>query len=120
MPSEPNEGTESQQSIPSTSFMCNVSLPPKLEIQSGNPSKEWKQWRQVWDAYEEVTGLRNKTSRLRVATFITCIGKEALEINNGLPFASEEEKSGVSFLLFTKGINLTIKYRHHQSQLKNM
>ena len=38
---------------------------------------QWKQWLQVWDAYEEVTDFRIKTSRLRVATFITCISKEA-------------------------------------------
>ena len=49
-------------SIMASSFMCNVSLPPKLEIHSGKLSKEWKQWRQVWDAYEEVTDLRSKTS----------------------------------------------------------
>ena len=59
--------------------MRNVFLPPKLEVHSGNLSKEWKQWRQVWDAYEEVTDLRNNKTRLRVATFITCIGKEALK-----------------------------------------
>ena len=94
-----DNGAASQHSIPSTSFMCNVSLPPKIEVHSGNLCKEWKQWRQVWDAYEEVTGLRSKTSRLRVATFITCIGKEALEIHNGLPFASEEEKSDIDKVL---------------------
>ena len=42
-----------------------MSLPPKLVIHSGNLSKQWKQW----DAYEEVTDLRNKTNRLRIATF---------------------------------------------------
>ena len=94
-----DNGAASQHSFPSTSFMCNVSLPPKIEVHSGNLCKEWKQWRQVWDAYEEVTGLRSKTSRLRVATFITCIGKEALEIHNGLPFASEEEKSDIDKVL---------------------
>ena len=79
--------------------MSNVSSSPKLEIHSGNLSKEWKQWRQVWDAYEEVTVLRKKTNHLRVATFITCIGKEALEVHNGLPFASEEEKSNMTKVL---------------------
>jgi len=62
-------------------------------------SPEWKQWRQVWDAYEEVTDLRNKTNRLRVATFITCIGKEALEVQNGLLFQSEEEKFNMTKVL---------------------
>ena len=36
------------------------------------------------EAYEKVTDFRNKTNRLRFATFITCIGKEALEVHNGL------------------------------------
>ena len=43
--------------------------------------------------------LPNKTNRLRVATFITCIGKEALEVHNGLLFASEEEKSNMTKVL---------------------
>ena len=79
--------------------MSNVSLSPRLEIHSGNLSKEWKQWLQVWVAYEEVTVLRKKTNRLRVATFITCIGKEALEVRNGLSFASEEEKFNMTKVL---------------------
>ena len=108
MPSDnatPQFGTSVSTSIPdsvttmASSFMCNVSLPPKLEVHSTNLSKEWKQWRQVWDAYEEVTDLRNKPSRRRVATFITSIGKEALEVHNGLPFASEEEKSDMNKVL---------------------
>ena len=106
MPSDgdANSGATASATAPSastmaSSFMCNVSLPPKLEIHRGKLSKEWKQWRQVWDAYEEVTNLRSKTSRLRVATFITCIGKEALEIHNGLPFRSEEEKSDITKVL---------------------
>ena len=91
--------TSGTSSTTSTTFSCNVSLPPKLQLQSGNLFKEWKQWRQIWDAYEEVTDLRNKTSRLRVATFITCIGKEALEVHNGLPFQSDDEKADIKKVL---------------------
>ena len=43
--------------------------------------------------------MRNKTSRLRVATFITCIDKEALEVHNGLPFQSDEEKADINKVL---------------------
>ena len=82
-----------------TAFSCNVSLAPKIEIRCENLCKEWKQWRQIWDAYEEVTELRSKTSRLRVATFITCIGKEALEVHNGLPFQIDEEKADINKVL---------------------
>ena len=78
-------GTSVSTSIPdsvttmASSFMCNVSLPPKLEVHSTNLSKEWKQWRQVWDAYEEVTDLRNKPSCRRVATFITLLERKRLK-----------------------------------------
>ena len=77
---------------------CNVPLPPSLEIK-GNLSKDWKQWRQIWNAYEVVTKLRDKPSNLRVATFITWIGKEALEIHNGLPFRTEDEKADINKVL---------------------
>ena len=33
------------------------------------------------------------------ATFITCIGKEALEVHNGLPFESDEEKADINKVL---------------------
>jgi len=91
MPANSENATlPSTSSTSTTTFLCNISLPPKIEIHCENLSKEWKQWRQVWDAYEEVTELQNKTSHLHVATFITCIGKEALEVHNGLPFQSDE------------------------------
>ena len=99
MPDPPPPSSAGTSSTTSPTFSCNVSLPPKIQLQSGNLSKEWKQWRQVWEAYEEVTDLRNKTSRLRVATFITCIGKEALEVHNGLPFQSEDEKTDINKVL---------------------
>ena len=101
MPADGEYATPPSTSVTSTTttFSCNVSAPPKVEIRSENLSKKWKQWRQVWDAYEEVTELRNKTGRLRVATFITCIGKEALEVHNGLPFQSDEEKANINKVL---------------------
>ena len=99
MPDPPPSSGAGTSSTTSPTFSCNVSLPPKIQLQSGNLSKEWKQWRQVWDAYEEVADLRNKTSRLRVATFITCIGKEALEVHNGLRFQSEDEKTDINKVL---------------------
>ena len=53
----------------------------------------------MWDAYETVTKLNEKESKFRVATFITCIGAEALEVHNGLPFCSEDEKQDINVVL---------------------
>ena len=53
----------------------------------------------MWDAYEIVKKLNEKDDRYRVAAFITCIGSDVLEIHNGLPFQSEEEKQDISKVL---------------------
>lgn len=44
------------------------------------------------DAYETVTKLNEKESGFRVATLITYIGADALEVHIGLPFRTEDEK----------------------------
>ena len=83
---------------PPSRFIANVSLPQKFDTK-GNLAANWKKWLQVWKAYEIVTGLDKQPSSLRVATFITCIGPDALEIHTGLPFASEYEKESIQKLL---------------------
>ena len=79
-------------------FTSDVPLPPRLELR-GNLAKNWKNWLQTWKAYETITSLHLKPQDYRVATFITCIGPEALEIHSGLPFASEAEKGRIDKVL---------------------
>ena len=55
----------------SSSFISNVPLPPRLHL-GGNLSENWKQWKQIYDAYETVTNLKSKPDNFRVAAFITC------------------------------------------------
>ncbi|XP_068670943.1 uncharacterized protein [Montipora foliosa] len=76
----------------------NLPLPPRLELR-GNLARNWKNWLQTWKAYETITGLHLKLQDYRVATFITCIGSEAIEIHGGLPFASEAEKGSIDKVL---------------------
>ena len=40
--------------------------------------------------------LNEKESKFRVATFITCIGPDALEVHKGLPFRSDEKKKNIT------------------------
>ena len=79
-------------------FTSNVPLPPRLELR-GNLARNWKNWLQTWKAYETITGLHLKPQDYRVATFITCIGSEAIEIQGGLPFASEAEQGSIDKVL---------------------
>ena len=83
---------------PAPTMMSQVPFPPRLELKS-NLAKTWKSWKQLWDTYETVTGLNEKDSKLRVATFVTCIGPDALDIHNGLPFQNDEEKGDMNKIL---------------------
>ena len=76
----------------------NVPLPPKFNT-DGDVASEWRRWKQVWNSYEIVTGLHTQPAAYRTATFITCIGPDALEIFNGLPFTTDEEKNDIETVL---------------------
>ena len=99
MPGDPpNEGGQPVQAAQAPIFTSNVPVPPKIEL-SGNLANNWKQWKQVWSAYELVTRLNEQTDEYRVAAFITCIGPKALTIHNGLLFQSEDEKKNLAEIL---------------------
>ena len=86
---------------------CNlqsqIPLPPRLEMK-GNLAQNWKKWKQIWDSFEIASRMTEQADKYRVATFITCIGPDALEVYNGLPF-EEDDKSKIS-----KVIELMQKY----------
>ena len=98
LPPPESDSAGSTQQITSPTFTTNVPPPGQLEWK-GNLSKNWKKWRQVWDIYETITKLNEMESRFRVVTFITCIGRDALEVHSGLPFRSDEEKQDINVVL---------------------
>ena len=53
----------------------------------------------MWDSFEIASRLNEQENKYRVATFITCIGSEALEVYNGLPFEKEEDKHIMSTVM---------------------
>ncbi len=57
------------------------------------------QLERIWDAYALVTGLNQQTNEFQVATFVTCIGQEALKVYNGSPFQAEEEMKDMAKIL---------------------
>ena len=75
MPADPlNEG--GQEAVQAPIFTSNVPVPPQIEL-SGNLANNWKQWMQVWSAYELVARLNEQTDEYRVAAVITCIGPKS-------------------------------------------
>ena len=83
---------------PQSRFIANVSLPQRFDTK-GNLAANWKKWVQIGKAYKIVTGLDKQPSTLRVATFITCIGSDTLEIHTGLPFSSDAERENMDKVL---------------------
>lgn len=95
---QPNKGGHPVHAIQEPIFTSNVPVPPKIEL-SGNLAINWKQWKQVWSAYDLVTLLNEHTAEYRVAAIITCIGPKALTIHNDLPFQSEAETKNLAKIL---------------------
>ena len=81
------------------SLQSRILLPRQLVVR-GNLSQNWREFRQIWDSYEVLTNLRQpEMKENRMATFITCIGYETLQIYNALPFADETEKGDLDRVL---------------------
>ena len=78
--------------------MSEFPPPPPLKMQ-GDISKNWKLWKQMWDAHATLTDLQTKPMGYQVAKFITTIGPDALEIHNSLPFENEADKNDMEKIL---------------------
>lgn len=97
---ENDEGARAEDQMAGRAPFSNtqVPLPPKLSIERDMASA-WKKWRQIWDSFELVSGLNQRPNKFRVATFVTCIGSDALDIYNGLPFDQDEQKEDIDVVL---------------------
>ena len=75
-----------------------VPLPQNLQLK-GNLKKNWEKFRLLWDSYVTLTELDTKDQKIQVATFITCIGHEALDIHNNLPYGNSGDRSKIDKIL---------------------
>ena len=71
---------------------------PRLSL-DGDLKSNWAKFRQLWDSYELVTGLKDKDDKIRVATFVTAIGSEALDIHINLPYESDDDRQKMLVVL---------------------
>ncbi len=98
MPDEASSSSTASAQQQGSTGRHNIPLPPNIKLK-GNLKSNWLIFKQLWTSYETLTGLKNEDSVFRVATFVTCIGTEALEIHNGLPFTSEAESHNIDKIL---------------------
>ena len=71
--------------------VASFGLPPPepLQLQQGNTAQKWKKFKQTWSNYEIATGVAKKEKPTRVATLLTVIGEEAVDVYN--TFTWDEE-----------------------------
>ena len=81
-----------------TPVLQNVPFPSRLETMQRKCSN-WKRFRRVWTNYEVASRLFKQSKEGRTATLLTCLGPDALEIVDGLSFASEEERKDIDVVL---------------------
>ena len=74
-------------------------LPPPLSLsQPDLLAAPWKAWRRQWDNYTIATGFGEKSENVQVATLLTCLGPEALNLLDGL-CPDEDDQKKVSIVL---------------------
>ena len=58
----PDPPADAVQPVQAPIFTSNVLAPPKIDL-TGNLANNWKQWKQVWSAYELVMHLNAQTDK---------------------------------------------------------
>ena len=94
----PADQAQVQAQVLPTPVLQNIPFPPKLKLE-GNLAANWKRYRRVWDNYEIASDLIKQPKAKRTATLLTCIGPDALEIVDGLPFDTEDERTDIDAVL---------------------
>ena len=65
----------------------------------GNLSSNWKRFKRAWDNYAIVARLNRFQDNFKTATFLSCVGEDALEIFEGMDFASAEDHSKLNIVV---------------------
>ena len=74
-------------------------FPPQLNLR-GDLAVSWKRFKRVWENYEIAAGLDTKENPLRVATLLTCLGPDAIELFDGFTFAEDADKEEMKSVLW--------------------
>jgi hypothetical protein len=69
----------------------NKFRPPEPLVFEGNISEQWDRWKQQFELYITATESDAKSDYIKTSLFLTCIGKEGLEIYNTFTFANDSD-----------------------------
>ena len=71
--------TEEQATAPLIMPPANLP-PPKPLVIVDNLATSWKQWKKIWQRYEIAAGIYKQSDLVRVATLLSVIGEDAVQI----------------------------------------
>ena len=69
-----------------------LAMPKPLKIE-GNLATNWKRFKRNWDYYAIGARLNHFEENFKTATFLSCIGEDALEIFEGMDFPTDEDRT---------------------------
>ncbi|XP_061196579.1 uncharacterized protein K02A2.6-like [Saccostrea echinata] len=75
-------------------FPMNIPFPKPLDLKD-DLATNWKHFKRVWENYEIATGLRERDTQLRCATFLTCLGSDGLHVVDGLKVDTDDDKKDI-------------------------
>lgn len=78
----------------------HLRLPEPLNLSGGNISANWKKFKQKYVNYEIATGISSKDSATRVATLLTVIGNDAIDVFNTLTWDEEGDDKKIEKIEF--------------------
>ena len=73
-------------------------VPEQLNVNDGNRSRNFDAFEQAWSNYSIASGLEDKESKQVLATLLTVIGRDSLEIHNTFEWGQDEVKTATSVL----------------------
>ena len=101
----PTAGTSTEQNDNALNTVNTwPTLPPGLKLPQslkteGNLAANWKRFKRSWQNYAVVARLNHFEENFKAAMFLSVIGEEALEIFEGMDFATETDRQVLSKII---------------------
>ena len=109
---EIQQPVEDGENTPEMAMHFGLPPPEALHLSGGNISSNWKKFKQKYTNYEIATGISSKDSSTRVATLLTVIGNDAIDVFNTLTWDEEGDDKKIEKVL--------LKFEEHCEPMKNV
>ena len=73
-----------------------IPAPAPLDMASSNLAENWKKFKQRYNNFELATGIASKTNAERVATILSVIGQEAVDVYNTFTWAEAGDSTKIA------------------------